>query len=103
VDRIVVNPGYKKLPMKFLMDYDGDAAPPEAALAESENIALIHLTDPVLDVKPASTYRGSDELGNEVEIIGKGVTGNGLTGEEPRVSHYASWLDTVMAQTPPET
>jgi chymotrypsin len=87
VDRIVVNSGYRKPPMKFLMGYDGDAAPLEAALAESDDIALIHLTEPVLDVKPVPIYRGSDELGNVVEIIGKGATGNGLTGEAPNASH----------------
>jgi hypothetical protein len=87
VDRIVVNPGYEKPPMKFTMGYDGDAAPLMAALAESDDIALIHLTEPVLDVKPVPVYRDSDELGNVVEIIGKGATGNGLTGEGPNASH----------------
>jgi Trypsin len=87
VDRIVVNPGYEKPPMKFLMGYDGDAAPLEAALAQSDDIALIHLTQPVLDVKPVPMYRGSDELGNVVEIIGKGATGTGLTGEAPNAAH----------------
>jgi hypothetical protein len=87
VDRIVLNPGYKRPPTKFLMGSDGDAAPVEAALAASDDIALIHLTEPVLEVKPDPIYRGSDELGKTVGIIGKGATGNGLTGEAPSASH----------------
>jgi chymotrypsin len=87
VDRVVVNPGYKPPPMKFTMGYQGDAAPLEAALADSDDIALIHLTQPVLDVKPVPIYRDGNELGNVVEILGRGATGNGRTGEAPNASH----------------
>lgn len=68
---------------------DADAGPAMAFFAASDDIALIHLTSPVLDVKPVPIQRGSDEKGQVVGIIGKGATGNGLTGEVANASHRA--------------
>lgn len=45
------------------------------------DIALIRFEDPVTDVEPLPIYRGTDELGATVEMVGRGVTATGLVGE----------------------
>jgi hypothetical protein len=45
------------------------------------DIALVHLGEPVTDVDPVPIYRGSDELGAVVTLVGRGVTATGLDGE----------------------
>lgn len=44
------------------------------------DIALLGLTGPVADVEPVDLYRGSDEIGQTVIVVGRGDTGTGLTG-----------------------
>lgn len=46
------------------------------------DIALVQLRDPVTDVVPARIYTGSDEAGMVVTFVGRGATGNGLTGQQ---------------------
>ena len=48
---------------------------------KSHDIALIKLVNPIEDVKPASLYEQTDELGKITWFIGVGGTGNGLTGQ----------------------
>lgn len=51
------------------------------------DLALVELTTPVTDVKPASRYYDDREVGLVVTKIGYGYTGNGLTGLfTPRVA-----------------
>lgn len=45
------------------------------------DLALIHLRIPVEDVEPANVYRGSDEAGQTVRIVGHGASGR--IGENP--------------------
>ncbi len=52
-----------------------------------DDIALIKLASPVKDVIPVALYRGNDEVGATIELIGKGSTGNGIDGEVPHGSH----------------
>ncbi|MEZ4316246.1 MAG: trypsin-like serine protease [Myxococcota bacterium] len=46
------------------------------------DIAVLELDSPVSTVAPVPLYRGDDELGATVALLGTGVTGTGLTGEE---------------------
>lgn len=83
VQRLVIYPGYEKLPQQLIDRalQTGDATDTTKFLASSNDIALIELKEPVRDVKPASIFRGDNEMGQIVEIIGKGGTGTGLTGQ----------------------
>jgi len=84
VEKVVVHPGYKKPPKEI---QSGNAAPLLEFLAASDDVALIKLQQPVTDVTPVKIYRGSDESGQVVEIIGAGATGNGLVGQYPGSPH----------------
>lgn len=48
---------------------------------KSHDIALVELSEPVLDVKPVAIYTASDELNKDIWFIGIGGTGNGLLGQ----------------------
>lgn len=86
VERLVVHAGYKE-PSKSLMKAEADVAPLIAILAASDDIALIKLVDPVTDVEPLALYRGADEAGKLVQLMGMGATGNGKDGQERHGSH----------------
>lgn len=82
VERVVVHPG-QKWPPQAMIDRalaTGDGILAVMAIAASDDIALVKLKQPVTGVEPVPLYRGSDEIGQTVRIIGKGATGNGLTG-----------------------
>lgn len=86
VERVVVHPGYKALPQD-LMDQamaSGEALLILVHLASSDDIALLKLAQPVTDVAPVAIYTNGDEPGQTVEIIGKGATGNGASGHDPK-------------------
>ncbi len=91
VESVVVHSGYKAPPETLVKETlaSGDASKLMAFLALSDDIALIKLKAPVTDVKPISLYRGSDEIGSTVQLIGKGATGNGNGNEggEPHGPH----------------
>lgn len=89
VETVVVHSGYKEPPETLVKEAlaSGDGANLRAFLALSDDIALIKLEAPVSDVKPVSLYRGSDEIGRTVQLIGKGATGNGSEGGEPHGPH----------------
>lgn len=84
VAELIVHPGYRK-PAKALES--GDATPLMAALAASDDIALIKLREPIDDVTPVELFRGSDEQGKLVKLYGKGATGNGRDGQGQHASH----------------
>ncbi len=49
------------------------------------DLALIELTEPVINVKPASRYYGTAEVGSTITKIGYGYIGDGLQGmKSPR-------------------
>lgn len=79
VERLIVHPGYKKLPDELTK---GDAAPAMAFLAQSDDIALIKLAEPVRDVLPLVLYEGNDEVGKVMQLLGKGASGNGREGQD---------------------
>lgn len=85
VARVVVHPGYRSMPQdmidRALASKDGTEA--MAFLAANHDIALIRLREPVGDVRPIPIYTGGSEMGQVVELVGKGATGTGLTGVAP--------------------
>jgi hypothetical protein len=89
VARIFKYPGYRRLPDSISKEAlaTGDASNAYIFLAHTNDIALIELATPVMDVAPVPLYRGSGEYGRTVEIVGKGATGNGTDGEVPHGPH----------------
>jgi hypothetical protein len=89
VERLVIHPGYKKPPQKLLDQAlaTWDWTLFRALLSSSDDIALLKLTQPVTDVSPVAINKSDDEFGQIIEIIGKGATGNGVTGYEFSSSH----------------
>jgi Trypsin len=54
---------------------------PEWTDRDKYDIALVRLEQPVAGVDPIPIYRGSDELGAVITLVGRGVTATGLDGE----------------------
>lgn len=89
VDRVVIHPGYKTPPKKLLdqalLSWDWTLF--RVLLASSDDIALLELAQPVTDVAAATVNKGEDEFGKVVKLLGKGATGNGVSGYEFADSH----------------
>ncbi|MDF3127269.1 trypsin-like serine protease [Rheinheimera sp. 1928-s] len=84
VERIEIHPGYKAPPKQLLEQAlaTWDWTLFRVLLASSDDIALLKLAKPITDVVPASIFSGNSEFGQIVKVIGKGATGNGLSGYE---------------------
>jgi hypothetical protein len=84
VERVVIHPGYKKPPQTLLDQAlaTWDWTLFRALLSASDDIALIKLAQPVVDVRAVTIYKRDDEFGQNIKITGKGATGNGVTGYE---------------------
>jgi chymotrypsin len=89
VERLVIHPGYKKPPQDLLDQAlaTWDWTLFRVLLSSSDDIALLKLTQPVTDVSPVAINKGEGEFGQIIKIIGKGATGNGVTGYEFSSSH----------------
>jgi hypothetical protein len=89
VKRVITYPGYKRLPEKLIKQAltSGDFSKVYTFLASSNDIALIELASPVKSVTPVPLYRGDQEVGMTVELVGKGATGNGTVGLYPHSPH----------------
>ena len=62
------------------------------------DLALIELTEPVTNVKPASRYYGTAEVGSIITKIGYGYIGDGLHGmKSPRESERLGGQNTIDA------
>jgi hypothetical protein len=62
------------------------------------DLALIELKEPVTNVKPASRYYGSAEVGSIITKIGYGYIGDGLDGmKSPRTSERLGGQNTIDA------
>jgi Trypsin len=85
VARVVQHPGYRTLPQALIDQAmaSGEAMLIVVFLASSDDIALIELAQPVMDVVPVPLYAGGDEAGRIVKILGKGATGTGDAGHDP--------------------
>jgi chymotrypsin len=82
VARVVVHPGYRR-PEQALLDHalqTWDWTLFRAALASSDDIALIQLTSAATGVAPVHLSTQADEFGQPVLIFGKGATGQGAAG-----------------------
>lgn len=78
----VVHPDFRTVPTPKPLT--GDAAPLMSALRRMHDIALLRLAASVEDVEPVGLYRSTEEIGKLVTLYGKGATGNGVTGEDPK-------------------
>ena len=89
VERLVIHPAYVKPPQALIDQVmaTGDATLLRVLLASSDDIALLKLKQPVTDVTPVALYKGDDEMGQVVKIVGKGATGNGERGYDAHASH----------------
>jgi len=89
VEKVVVHSGYKKLPQSLIDEAikTKDATRIVDFLGAQDDIALVKLATPVSDVAPATLFTGSSELGQTVELIGKGATGTGMAGQDAGGSH----------------
>jgi hypothetical protein len=89
VKRVVIYPGYQRLPEQLANEAvaSGDLSKLSAFLAASNDIALIELASPVTDVTPVPLYRGDQETGMTAELLGKGATGHGDKGQDPKSPH----------------
>lgn len=62
------------------------------------DLALVELTEPVTNVKPASRYYGTAEVGTIITKIGYGYIGDGLHGmKSPRESERLGGRNTIDA------
>lgn len=82
VERLVIHPGYKAPPQALLDQAlaTWDWTLFRALLASSDDIALVRLAQPVVDVPPVALNTRDDAFGQIIKIIGRGATGNGATG-----------------------
>lgn len=89
VERLVIHPGYKKPPQELLDQAlaTWDWTLFRVLLSSSDDIALLKLAQPVTDVSLVAINKGDGEFGQIIKIIGKGATGNGVTGYEFSSSH----------------
>jgi hypothetical protein len=89
VERVVVHAGYKPLPQALIdqATATGEAMLIVVFLAAGDDIALIKLARPVTDVAPVALYKGTEEYSQIVKMLGKGATGTGATGHDPKASH----------------
>ncbi|MGY1530795.1 S1 family peptidase [Luteimonas sp. A649] len=86
VERVVTHPGYRAPPHELIDQAmaTGEAVLILVLLASSDDIALLKLTQPVTDVAPVALYKDSDEPNQIVKIVGKGATGTGANGHDPK-------------------
>jgi hypothetical protein len=86
VDHVVIHPGYRSPPQELINQAlaTGEAILVLVVLATSDDIALVKLAEPVTDVAPAAIYGRNDEAGQTVKIVGKGATGTGAVGHDPK-------------------
>ncbi len=86
VERVVVHPGYRTLPQTLIDQAmaSGEAMLIVVFLGTIDDLALIELAQPVSDVAPIALYAGSEEAGQLAKLVGKGATGTGVDGHDPR-------------------
>jgi hypothetical protein len=81
IDHVILHEGYSRPPKGIFSGYSG---PSQAYLRANHDVALIKLNKAVDNVKPIPLYRANDEQGSIVTLIGKGNTGNGVTGQKQK-------------------
>ena len=63
---------------------------------DTDDVALIQLTQPVRGVRPIALYEDTDEVGQEVIFVGRGDIGTGLTGETPTDRRLRAATNTII-------
>lgn len=89
VERLVIHPGYRR-PAQDLLDQalaTWDWTLFRVLLSSSDDIALVKLEQPVTEVSPVAVNKSDEEFGQIIKVMGKGATGNGVTGFEFGDSH----------------
>ena len=88
VRNVVIHPGYKKPPQEMVDAAlrSGDWEAFFEFMASSDDIALVQLAEPVLDVAPVRIHYGP-ALGMTVRIMGRGATGKGSEGHHLHAPH----------------
>lgn len=86
VEYVVMHPGYTRPPQELINQAlsTGEWILAVVQIASSDDIALVKLTQPVTDVAPIAVHKDGHEAGQIVKIIGKGATGTGVSGHDPR-------------------
>ena len=86
VARVVVHPGYRTPPDGLIEQAmaTGEAVLILVLIASADDIALVELAEPVTDVAPVARYAGDAEYGKAIRIVGKGATGTGSEGHDPK-------------------
>lgn len=89
VARVIVHPGYKRMPDALGQEAlkTGDPSKIHAFLAGSDDLALMELDTRVEQIAPVALYRGSDEVTEVAMFVGKGASGNGIEGQNPSAPH----------------
>ncbi|MCX6864663.1 MAG: trypsin-like serine protease, partial [Verrucomicrobia bacterium] len=65
------------------LQHPGWSASPAVSHTQGSDIALFHLSKPVMGVVPATLYGGVAELGALVTLVGAGSAGTAATGPQP--------------------
>lgn len=101
VERVIVHPGYKRMPAALgeAALASGNPSRIHAFLAGSDDIAVVQLAQPVDDVAPLPLYRGSGEVTRVATLFGKGATGNGIDGQRAGGAHRIDLRRAVNAIT----
>lgn len=81
VSRVVIHPGYRRAPQEMVDTAlkSGEWETFFDFMAATDDIALIKLSEPVLDIVPVRIHEGPT-VGRVVRIMGRGATGTGLKG-----------------------
>lgn len=89
VERLEIHPGYIRPPKKLLDQAlaTWDWTLFRTLLSSSDDIALVKLALPITDVAPVAAYKSDNEYGQIIKVLGKGATGDGVSGYEFSSSH----------------
>jgi chymotrypsin len=89
VEHLLIHPGYQKPPQALLDQAlaTWDWTLFRTLLSASDDLALLKLAKRVDDVSPVAINKRDGEFGQVIKIIGKGATGNGVTGYKFSSSH----------------
>jgi Trypsin len=79
ISHVIFHPGQQNPDPSLLK---GDVRPLMEHFFANNDIALIRLSEQVSNIKPLALYRGDAELGQTVQLYGKGRTGTGILGED---------------------
>lgn len=98
MEEVVFHPNWRPMPEELGR---GDAAPLMVFLESRADLVLIRLSAPVAGRRPIAIYNRGDEVGQQVEIFGRGAKGDGLTGElietkaVRRLGYFHNVIDTA--------